>query len=265
VFQVAPRHGRGLLMLAAAVAIAISACSGGTATPSTGATTAASTETSTPQAATASPTLNTGPGLAGAVAAMGTMTSYQYTMTLAGGTFDDMYSMVGGSPSSNAAYPVKGTVVQKPATSEDLTIGDLHIVETGGSDYIDMGKTGSFTKTDVQGAGLTDQWTPVSVYSGFNPSPTGYDMIGSETKNGVQTDHYQATKSALAELGSIAGVDNATWTADIWLDSTGGYPVAVSVTAKAADNSVAYEIVFNLTKIDDPSNTVTAPANVTGA
>ena len=156
-FQVAPRRGPGLLMLTAAVAIAFTACSGGTATPSAVPTPTASVATATPLPATPSPTPDTGPGLAGSVAAMGTMTSYQFTMTLAGGTFDDMYSMVGGSPSANAAYPVKGTVVLSPDKAEDVTIGNLHIVETGGSDYIDLGKTGAFTKTDVQGAGLTDR------------------------------------------------------------------------------------------------------------
>jgi hypothetical protein len=264
VFQVAPRRGRGLLILTAVVSVAFSACSGGSATPSAAPTPTTSADTSTMQP-TSTPTADTGPGLGGAVAAWANVTSYQFTMTLAGGSFDDMYASVGGTPSANAAYPVKGTVVQKPDKNEDVTIGDLHLVETGRSDYIDMGNTGSFTKTDVQGAGLTDQWTPASIYAGFNPSPIGYDLVGSETKNGVQADHYQASKSTLAELGSVAGVDNATWTADIWIASTGGYPVAVAVTAKAADNTIAYEIVFNLTKIDDPANKVNAPANVTGA
>ncbi len=264
-FQVAPRHGRGILILAAAVVLAVSACSGDSATPSSAPTGATSADTSTMAPATEGPSAQTGPRLDGAADAMANLSSYQFSMTLAGGSFDDMYASVGGAPSANAAYPVTGTVILKPDKSTDVTIGDLHIVETGGADYIDMGSNGSFTKTDMQGDGLTAQWTPASIYSGFNPSPSGYDMVGTETKNGVEADHYQATNSTLAELGSVAGVDNATWSADIWLASDGGYPVRVAVTAKAADDTVAYEIVFDLTKVNDPANAVTAPENVTGA
>ena len=44
-----------------------------------------------------------------------------------------------------------------------------------------------------------------------------------------------------------------------------GYPVSVAVVAKNGDGSTAYEIKIDITKINDASNKVAAPANVTGA
>jgi hypothetical protein len=265
VFQLAPRHGRGLLILTAVIAIAFSACSGGSATPSPAPTAAPSSGASTPQPTAASTSTDTGAGLGGAAAAMANMSSFMFTMTVAGDNLSDtLATLPGAANSGNGPFSLKGTFVLKPAKAADVTVtGALHIISVDGSDYQDPGITGSFTRTDA--TGLVDQLSPIAVYAEFNPNASGFTDIGMETKDGVDTDHYQAGKSALAELASIAGVDNATWTADVWIARNGGYPVSVWVVAKAADNSIPYEIVFDLTKVDDPGNKVTAPTNVTGA
>ena len=66
----------------------------------------------TDQTPTAAPSAtDSGPGLDGAAAAMASMSSYAFTMTLAGGNFDDMYAGVGGVATANTAYPVDGTIV----------------------------------------------------------------------------------------------------------------------------------------------------------
>jgi hypothetical protein len=265
VFQVAPRHGRGLLILTAVIAIAFSACSGGSATPSPAPTAAPSIDASTPQPSAASTSTDTGLGLGGAAAAMANMSSFKFTMTVAGDNLSDtLATLPGAGNSGNGAFSLKGTFVLKPAKAADVTVtGALHIISVDGSDYQDPGITGSFTKTDA--TGLVDSLSPIAVYAEFNPNASGFTDIGTETKDGVDTDHYQAGKSALAEFASIAGVDNATWTADVWVARNGGYPVSISVVAKAADNTIPYELVFDITKVDDPGNKVTAPTNVTGA
>ncbi len=264
-FQVAPRHGRGLLILTAVIAIAFSACSGGSATPSPAPTAAPSIDASTPQPSAASTSTDTGLGLGGAAAAMANMSSFKFTMTVAGDNLSDtLATLPGAGNSGNGAFSLKGTFVLKPAKAADVTVtGALHIISVDGSDYQDPGITGSFTKTDA--TGLVDSLSPIAVYAEFNPNASGFTDIGTETKDGVDTDHYQAGKSALAEFASIAGVDNATWTADVWVARNGGYPVSISVVAKAADNTIPYELVFDITKVDDPGNKVTAPTNVTGA
>ncbi len=37
----------------------------------------------------------------------------------------------------------------------------------------------------------------------------------------------------------------------------------MSILAKASDNSIVYEIQLDITNINDPANTVTAPTNLT--
>ena len=37
----------------------------------------------------------------------------------------------------------------------------------------------------------------------------------------------------------------------------------MSILAKVSDNSIVYEIQFDITNINDPANTVTAPTNLT--
>ena len=263
--QVAPRRGLGLLAFVAVLSIAFCACSSGTATPSAAATGASSMDASGTQPSASGTATSSTPDLAGAAAAMTNMTSFNFTMTVAGDSLSDtLATLPGAANSGNGPFSLHGTFVLKPAEAADVTVtGALHIISIGGSDYQDPGITGVFTKTDA--TGLVDTLSPIAVYSALNPSPGGFTDLGTEQKNGVAADHFQAGKSALAELASIAGVDNATWTADVWIADNGGYPVSVAVVAKAADNSIPYEIIFDITKVDDPGNTVTAPTNVTGA
>ncbi len=143
----------------------------------------------------------------------------------------------------------------------------FHIIEIGGFDYLDMTGTGAFLKTEASGTSMADSFSPATMFSSAIDTSTagGYTKVGSENKNGVQADHYQASAADLAEYGSMLGVTGATWTADVWVAQDGGYPVSMSILAKATDNSVAYEIQFDITNVNDPANKVTAPTNVTGA
>jgi len=38
----------------------------------------------------------------------------------------------------------------------------------------------------------------------------------------------------------------------------------MAIIGTAADKSIAYEILFDITNVNDPANVVTAPTNVTG-
>lgn len=264
-FGFAQRQGRCSLVLLAAMAVAVSGCGGTSATPAPSPS-GGSGESSAPSATpTAGPTDTTGPSLSGAAAALAGLSSYKFTMTLAGGAVNDALSnLPGPGNGGNGPFDLSGTFILTPAKAADVTVtGALHIVSVGGSDYQDPGITGSFTKTDT--TGIVDSLSPAAAFASLTSFSSGFDAIGSETKNGVATVHYQAGSSALAELAAVASVQGATWTADIWVASDGGYPASVSVMAKASDNSIAYEIRFDLAKVNDPANSVTAPTNVTGA
>ena len=277
VFQVAQRQTRGLLIFAVAAAISLSACGGGSATPTPPASTATSTGASQPTAtgqATAAVTVDLG----SALAALEGVTSYKFTMTETGGSLGDTLSMLPIPQTGIPSFTMSGTVILKPAKAGDVTVkATLHVISIGGFDYADIGLTGAFTKNDSATTSLIDSLSPIAVYSStFGSSfdfAAGFNKKGSETKNGVDSDFYQATdagSAALAELGSVAGLGDLTWTGEIWVAKKGGYPVSMTITASSlatatSEASVMYARSFDITKVNDAGNKVTAPTNVTGA
>ena len=278
VFQVAQRHSRGLLILTVAAAISLSACGGGTATPTAAGGTATSTAASRPTATEQATPTSAGTDLGNALSALEGVTSYKFTMTETGGSLGDTLSMLPIPQTGIPSFTMSGTVILKPAKAGDVTVKDtLHVISIGGSDYADIGLSGAFTKNDSTSPSLIDSLSPISVYaSTFGSSfdfAGGFDKKGSGKKNNVDADQYQtndAGNAALAELGSVAGLGEATWTGEIWVAQEGGYPVSMTIKAYSlatatSEASVIYERSFELTNVNDPGNKVTAPTNVTGA
>jgi hypothetical protein len=261
--------GRGLILLMAAMSIALSGCGGSSATPSgdTG-----STDTGTTGGGAGSSADTSGGGvLNGAATALGKINSYQFKMTLAGTSFSSTLGALGGDTATgSAAMDVSGTIILKPAQAADVTVMGMHIIEIGGYSYLDLG-TGQFIKTPSTGKSMADAFSPSTMFSSSMSTATdsGYNKVGSESKNGVQTDHYQASAATLAMLGtalsSELGGATVTWSSDVWIATPGGYPVSYAVVAKTSDGTVVYEVSFDLSNINDSSNKVTAPTNVMGS
>jgi hypothetical protein len=273
VFQVARRSGRKLLILTAVASMALSACGGTTATSSP--THPAATPTATPTATgqpteqiTAQPTdTSADAGLDGAAAALKALTSYKVKMVVVGGS-DDLDNNLTALPNApdSGVFNVSGTFVFKPTEAADVTIaGLLHDVAVANNDYQDVGVTGTFNEEDgAASSSLAFELSPASIYSAFDFT-SGFDLVGSETKDKVAANHFHAGDAALAEFAAIAGVQNATWTADVWLATSGGYPVSITIVATATDKSIAYERSFDLTEVNGATNKVTVPTNVSGA
>ena len=209
-----------------------------------------------------------GGGLISAANNFASIKSYKFSMTLAGGTFGSMLSgLPGASASSDAPFTMSGTVTTSPAAA-DITMAGFHIIEVGGFDYLDMSGSGTFYKTPASGTSMAESLSPATMFSSAMDTSggTGFSKVGTDTKNGVKADHYTASASALAAYGSTLGVaTDATWSADVWIAQNGGYPVSMSILAIGSDKSVLYQITFDISNINDPSNNVTAPANAIGA
>jgi hypothetical protein len=203
-----------------------------------------------------------GAGLGDASSAFASITSYKFAMTIAGGPYSGMLSMLGSAVGTgNAAITTSGTVTVKPEKASDVMIATMHTISVGGFDYIDLG-TGTFLKASSTGNSTADEFSPSSMFTNFG-SMSDYSKVGSEKKNGVDTDHYQAKSSAFTGMGSSMGVvANATWTGDIWIATNGGYPVSSAIFAKTSDGTVAFQMTFDITNINDSSLKVTAPTNV---
>jgi hypothetical protein len=155
-------------------------------------------------------------------------------------------------------------VVEGANPAADIKVGNTETIEIGGFQYVTLGTAG-FMKTASGGTSLAASFSPAQMFTNLVGASTynGYTKIGPETKNGVMTDHYQANQTVLSQYGSMAGVaSGATWSAEVWIAQNGGYPVSMNITAKAADSSVAYQVLFDVTNVNDPANTVTVPSNV---
>jgi hypothetical protein len=265
------------ILLIAAVAggvymVAGNGSKGSTAAGSTPTATAAAKTTGGPTSqpgTTAQPgaSAQAGSGLSGASAAFSNINSFKFSMTLAGGTFGSMLSSLGGSSGSDQTFTMSGTITLKPEKAADIDMAGFRIIEVGGYDYIDIGGAGSYYKTPVSsGSGLADSLSPETMFSGTvgTSTVTGWNKVGTESKNGVQADHYQASASALSGFSSYAGVTDATWGADVWIAADGGYPVSMAVVGTASDSSLAYEILFDISGVNDAANQITAPTNVVG-
>jgi hypothetical protein len=275
-------QGRGVFALLTVVAVALSGCGGNAATtaPAASGTNGAGASggaaaSGSGGAASSSPQPS---GIAGAASALAGLNSFKFTMTETGGTFGGTLSLLPQAASGNPTFKLSGTILLQPQPAADITVAQtLHVINVGGFDYQDLDLSGSFTKNDASNGSQADSLSPIAVFAAtFGPTfdfAGGFDDKGSETKNGVAAEHYTANDSgqaALAELGSVAGVTADTWAADIWIAQDGGYPVSVSVTASVMATAtsaagVVFERSFDLTKVNDPGNAVTAPANVTGA
>jgi len=257
------KQGQSLLILVAAAAIAVAACGSSSNTNAPGGT----GSNGGGLIGTAKPTLNgggggDGGGLGGAAASLDNLDSYKFSMTLAGGTWGSTLSMFGGAGATgNAPFTMTGTIVAKPDKAADVVLGGFHIIEVNGTDYIDMG-TGSFMSTPVSGSGMADTFSPSTMFSSMiGSTTTGYDKVGTEQKNGVGADHYKGNEAVYSQLDRYSGVSNATWTADVWIATSGGYPVSMAIIGTSG-GQIVYETAFDLTNINDPANKVTAPTNV---
>jgi hypothetical protein len=267
VFQVAPRHVRGLLILTAVAAIALAACgSTKTAVPSGPTGGSPMTTPDTTQPSPIDQATDNASSLDGAAAALSNLTSFKFKMTVVGGDLsDNTLSSLPNAPTDNV-FKVSGTYILAPNTAADITVaGCLHEISVGGSDYQDPGAQGSFTQSDTPSA-LVGQLSPSAIYSAFDFT-AGFALVASASTDPAGTDHYQAGDTALVEFASVSGVQDASWTADVWIARDGGYPVRISIvaTTSATNKTVVYERSFDLTDVNAATNKVTAPTNVTGA
>jgi hypothetical protein len=191
--------------------------------------------------------------------------SYRFSMTLAGGEFDSMLSALGAAGGAGSGpFTISGTVTALPKKAADITVAGIRMIEADGYQYVDLTGSGTFYKTQSSGSSLAEAFSPASLLTDLVSSSAGSDLVsvGSETKNGVAADHYQATTTALAEFAASQGIIGATWSSDLWISKVGGYPVGLSIIALSGDQKVVYQVVFDVTNVNDPANKITAPTTV---
>jgi hypothetical protein len=250
--------------LAIAALLAVAACGGSSASqapasvaPSTApvASTPASPDVSQPSPDVSQPSAEasqaaTGDdgGLDGAAAKLSSIDSFKFAMTMKGGTFG---SMLG-------TEPITGTVTTNPKAAQMSLMG-MQIIEVNGKSWVNLGSAWT-ESTDSSSTSLADSFSPEKMFGSTlsGPAAAGYKAVGEEQKNGVTALHYTADASLLGTYASLFGVDaGATWSADVWVAKDGGYPVSMSVLASGGTEK--FEMTFDITDINNPSNKVESP------
>lgn len=87
-----------------------------------------------------------------------------------------------------------------------------------------------------------------------------FGAAADETVDGVATTHYTCTNArALNFLSGLYDVSGeATWTGDIWVAKTGGYPVRFKLASTGVST---VNLQFDVTKANDPGNAIAIPAS----
>jgi len=207
---------------------------------------------STSQAAdgATSPAVAFGPGslrLVDPTAGLGDLASYKATLTISfDGTRDKQTSQwshtyVMLANQENAAHQITTEAVGG-------TPAPIFMLEMNGVSYeVDAEKNCSASTTEADRS-LAAEWEPAGFLSGL----IGAEAAGSETINGVGTDHYTFDESALGQTGFSKS------TGQVWVATDGGMVVKYLLTTTAGEDYFGKGIEgaqtweYNLTDINQP-------------
>jgi hypothetical protein len=259
--------------------VALAACSGAASTPgaavaptgAAGATTPASISAAGRTVAPAATTTAVAAGrtadpvLATALTQLNGLTSYQFKLTVKGGSYATSVGPAG----------VAGTVVNKPTFAVQFTYADLEIIEVQGKNWSKFGTDWVASKygtlpTTYDSYGPANQLTH---YFDASVAPY-YTAAGDEMVNGVLATRYKATPQILSFMVGNWGVtaangkqDGLVQAGDIWIAKSGGYPVRWKLTATGgvagagSGGSADFEYLLDITKANDAANKIVVPAS----
>jgi hypothetical protein len=173
---------------------------------------------------------------------------------------------VTGGVTTASHMVMSGVVVNQPEKASSLEQEELDAAGnvTSSSGIIVIG-------TDAWVGSGGDTWTPIpaaqadafiQAMAGFRPEQMfgmyfagfggNFSEVGSESKNGIDSTHYQGDEEVGALLGQIAGFQGQ-WTSDVWIAKDGGFLVHSEAGAEAAAGAEAgsFHIVVDIT---DPNS-----------
>jgi hypothetical protein len=169
-----------------------------------------------------------------------------------------------------------GTVVHKPDEEQQLdevvkdangnVTSELHFLVIGSNAWTK--DTASGTYTAVPAAEVTAMTAAFSAFrpeqlfgTAFGTLGSDYSLVGTETKNGVNAQHFHGNQDIGTFFSALAGT-TGSWQSDVWLAADGGYLVSsnVAVAAATATQAGSFSIDVEITNINDPANQLTPPS-----
>ena len=169
-----------------------------------------------------------------------------------------------------------GTVVNKGTKAQQVDevvkdasgniTSELHFLVIGDSGWTKETADGPYVALPAGAAtgmmaGLT-AFQPQKLFAtAFGTLGSDYSQVGTESKNGVNSNHYHGDESIGTFFSALSGT-SGSWTSDVWLAVDGGYLVSSNVSAAAATATQAgsFGIDVEITNVNDPSNVLTPPS-----
>jgi hypothetical protein len=207
--------------------------------------------------------------LAGAAAQLNGLDSYKYSLSLKGGT----------TASSMGCSGNTGTVVNKPTFAIDtvrpgdtITPGADEMIRTHDKAWTKFDSGRWVAEVGVKTFAGTDwpadaNYWPSSLLTHLNAD--SFTAAGSETVNGVATTHYTRSDPTRIQGAGAMGFKfnrGSSPTEDVWIATTGGYPVRWKLTATGSSalegscNSSDFEFLLDITNANDAGNVVVLPS-----
>jgi hypothetical protein len=157
---------------------------------------------------------------------------------------------------------MSGVVVNSPEEASSLVMEELD------ADGNVTSSSGIVVIGDDAWVGDGDVWTPIPAaqaqvfigsMSSLRPEQMfglyfagiggNFSEVGSETKNGIDSTHYQGDEEIGAILGAIAGFEGQ-WSSDVWIANDGGFLVHSEAGAEADAGAEAgsFLIIVDITE-----------------
>lgn len=255
---------RALLVVGLLGVLLVVGCGGGASQPPR----SGASETTGPGDTTApEPTQGTGetsaPGngaeaFGAATTALDALDSYAFLV-------DITSSSTTGSTTTTSRTQMSGVVVNSPEKANSLVQADLDEAGniTSGTEIVIIGD-----QAWLRSLPGDEPWTAIPAaqadafiqsMAGFRPEQMfsmyfagiggNFAVVGTETKNGVETTRYKGDEAIGAMLGAIAGFQGS-WSSEVWIASDGGFLVRSEASAQAAAGPDAggYSIIVDITE-----------------
>jgi len=190
--------------------------------------------------------------------ALDALDSYAFRVEISSTTVD-------GDVTSRSDTVMSGVVVNAPDEASSFIQQELD------ADGNVTSSSGIVVIGDAAWVGDGDTWTPIPAaqaqafigsmaafrpeqmfslyFAGFGGS---FSEVGSESKNGIDSTHYQGDEELGTLLGQIAGFQGQ-WSSDVWIANDGGYLVHSEAGAEAAAGGEAGSFLI-VVDITDPNS-----------
>lgn len=263
------------LVSALVAGVFVAACGGPTTAP--GSVTPGGSEPATSQAPGATGTgggpggsqdVTAGSAFGTAANGLNALDSYKFNVQIT--------SSSNGTFGSEGTTSFTGTVVHKPDEEQQFdeivkdaagnVTSELHFVIIGSNAWTKEKSDDSYTA--VPAAAVTPMMTAFAAFrpeqlfgTAFGTLGSDYHLVGTETKNGVNSQHFSGDESIGAFFSALSGT-SGSWQSDVWLAVDGGYLVSSNVSASAATATSAgsFSISVDITNVNDPANKLTPPS-----